>query len=298
MELATQTYYNGAWVTMQRFSPAGDVIFGNASSYGLASFRVKGTAYFDTTTTINNLIVGGTNVGTALSNLPSGPFKIAYGHNEILGAWTSLANWHTIPDGSPAHTAYDITFGGDSGTALLSTINVILPTPLEGTTIRIRNYAKRINFRQKGTTSPAYDFIQLYDDSQSKWVNSYSANYGAYQDVTDTTSVVTDFVITCVKQHNMDWLYWSFPKSTVVPVCLSNFPEYSQMTFASEFKKKNKGLAEGSIKTYLANIRRLRKLGGWLAQKEGPDRSSAQTKPEHKKNTGCSSRESGSLLRC
>ena len=57
--------------------------------------RVKGTAFFDSTTTINNLVVGGTNVGTALSNLPSGPVMVRNTVHMQPGSWE---NWPVLPN--------------------------------------------------------------------------------------------------------------------------------------------------------------------------------------------------------
>ena len=65
---------DNTWKTCMRFAPTGQCIFGEATNYNLADFRVKGTSYFDLGVTMNStLTVQGTNVKDALDNLPSGP---------------------------------------------------------------------------------------------------------------------------------------------------------------------------------------------------------------------------------
>jgi len=82
-----------SWVTAFRIAPTGQLIFGQATSYNLADFRVKGTAYFDAQVTANNLVVGGTDVGTALANIPSPVMVRNTVH--MTGNWTT---WPVLPN--------------------------------------------------------------------------------------------------------------------------------------------------------------------------------------------------------
>ena len=96
MEWAFQSWQtNNTWLTAFRVAPTGQLIFGNATSYGLADFRVKGTSYFDTTCTMNgNLLLQGTNVKDKLDDIPS-PVLVRSTAHENPG---SPALYDILPD--------------------------------------------------------------------------------------------------------------------------------------------------------------------------------------------------------